>query len=371
MELMEKLKMISPSDEKAKALAAARWNAVAKPLHSLGVLEEDIIKIAGMTGSADISLGKKALVVMCADNGIVEEGVTQTGREVTAIVTENFTKGDTCSCIMAGHAGADVFPVDIGVAGTLENCGSVHPLLSKKVMWGTNNFLKGPAMTREQAEEAVMTGIRLVEELKEEGYGIIAMGEMGIGNTTTSSAVACVLLGRNPEEVTGRGAGLSDQGLHRKISVIREGIRERKPDPYDGLDVLSKVGGLDLAGLAGVCLGGAVSRIPVVVDGFISGAAALAAAAICPKASDYMIASHVSAEPAGKMVLSALGLTPAIEAGMCLGEGTGALAFLPLLDMALSIYTKMSTFQDIHVEEYQEFPEDENRKSEKEGEQDE
>lgn len=355
LELDEKLRKIQPPDEEAAYQARVRWNAVAKPLHSLGVLEEDIIKIAGMTGKPEVSLEKKALVIMCADNGIVEEGVTQTGQEVTAIVTQNFTTGNACSCIMAERAGADVFPVDIGVAGTLDNCGSLYPLLKKKIRPGTANFRKGPAMAREEAERAVLTGIHIVEELKKKGYGIIATGEMGIGNTTTSSAVASVLLEKEPVEMTGRGAGLSDKGLETKIQAIRDGILINHPDKNDGLDVLAKVGGLDIAGLAGVFLGGAICRLPIVIDGFISGAAALAAKAICPDCAGYMIASHVSSEPAGRLVLSALGLVPAISAGMCLGEGTGALAFLPVLEMGLSVYKQMSTFQDIHVEEYEEF----------------
>lgn len=355
MELEQKIGSIGPGDKKAMAQARARWKSVAKPLHSLGILEEDIIKIAGMIGEPKVSFGKKALVIMCADNGIVEEGVTQTGQEVTAVVTENFTSGNACSCIMADRVGADVFPVDIGVASPLEHCKERHPLIRAKIRPGTDNFRKGPAMAREEAVQAVMAGIRLAEKLKAEGYGIIATGEMGIGNTTTSSAVVSVLLGIDPEECAGRGAGLSDRGLERKIQVIREGIEKNQPDKSDGLDVLAKVGGLDLAGLAGVYLGGALCHIPVVADGFISGAAALAAKSICPYVSDYMIASHVSSEPAGRLVLSALGLTPAIDAGMCLGEGTGALAFLPLLEMALDIYMKMSTFQEIHIDEYEEF----------------
>ena len=355
MRLEEKLKKIGPLDRKAMALAEARWRSVAKPLHSLGVLEKDIVKIAGMTGDPKVSLEKKALVIMCADNGIVEEGVTQTGQEVTAVVTENFTHGNACSCIMADMAGTDVFPVDIGVASPLENCGNRHPLIRRKIRFGTDDFCRGPAMTREEAEQAVMAGIAIAEELKEKGYGIIATGEMGIGNTTTSSAVVSVLLDTRPEQVTGRGAGLSDQGLAKKVQVIREGIRRNQPDKEDGLDVLSKVGGLDLAGLAGIYLGGALCHMPVVADGFISGAAALAARAICPYAADYMLASHVSSEPAGRMVLSALGLEPAVDAGMSLGEGTGALAFLPLLEMSLAVYRTMSTFQEIHIEEYEEF----------------
>ena len=189
-------------------------------------------------------------------------------------------------------------------------------------------------------------------ELKEKGYRLIATGEMGIGNTTTSSAVAAMLLDRDPAEMTGRGAGLSDEGLMKKISVIREAVKRYGPECSDAIDVIAQVGGLDLAGLTGVFLGGAVYRIPVLIDGFISGTAALAAAKLAPPARDYMLATHVSAEPAGRLLLDELGLKPFVAAGMCLGEGTGAVASIPLLDMALEVYTKMSTFQDIQIEEY-------------------
>lgn len=342
-------------DLRAMEKAADRWNRIAKPLHGLGILEEDIIKIAGMTGSPDMDLSRKAVVIMCADNGVVEEGISQTGQEVTAAVTRNFTTGNSCVCIMAERAGAEVIPVDVGVAGSLEDCGHVYPLRSCRIAAGTRNFAREEAMTEEQVRAALRTGTELVKELKEKGYGIIATGEMGIGNTTTSSAVASVLLGKDPGEVTGRGAGLSDEGLERKIRVIREAIALHRPDPEDPVDVLKKVGGLDLAGLAGVFLGGAAWGIPIVADGFISAVAALAAERMCPGCRNYMLASHVSAEPAGEMVLNALGLKPVIRAEMCLGEGTGAVAALPLIQMAADVYSRMSTFEENSIEEYQEF----------------
>lgn len=352
MTLKDQLKEVKGPDSQAMSEARIRWNQVAKPLYSLGILEDDIVKIAGIYGSADINLGKKALIIMCADNGVVEEGITQTGQEVTAVVTENITKGNSCVCIMAEQAGVDVYPVDIGVAAGLAGSGGRYPLVSRKIAYGTKNFCLQAAMTRDEAVRAVNTGIELVEELKSDGYRLIATGEMGIGNTTTSSAVASVLLKKPAELMTGRGAGLSDSGLEQKIKVIRDGISMHRPDPEDGLDVLSKVGGFDLAGLAGVFLGGAIHRIPVVIDGFISGTAALAAAAICPAVKDYMLASHVSAEPAGKLVLDALGLEPVIQGRMCLGEGTGAVSFIPLLAMAEAVYAGMSTFREIEIEEY-------------------
>ena len=351
MKLDEVLEKIEPADGRSRDLAAEHWKTVGKPLNSLGKLEDAVTRIAGMRRTKDYTLKKKGLVIMCADNGVVAEGVTQTGQEVTAIVTENFTRRATSVCLMAETAGVDVFPVDIGVASDVP--GVTKP--EDKVMYGTNDMLKGPAMTREQAEQAVLVGFCIASELAQKGYDILATGEMGIGNTTTSSAVVSVLLGKNVEEVTGRGAGLSSEGLVRKIDVIRRSIERNQPDKNDVLDVLSKVGGLDIAGLAGVFLGGAACHIPVVIDGFISSAAALCAARMAPESADYMMPSHRSGEPAGGMVLDELGLSPFLECNMSLGEGSGAVAVMPLLDMGLAVYREMSTFEEIHVEQYEEF----------------
>lgn len=342
---------IAPLSGEAMRLAGLQWSHVAKPLNSLGILEEDVIKMAGILETPAVDIGKRALTILCGDNGIVEEGVTQTGQEVTAVVTENMTEGNSSVCLMARRAGVDVFPVDMGVARTLRS-GSLHPLIDRKLAMGTKNFRRQPAMTRETAIRGIAMGIGLVGRLKDEGYRLIATGEMGIGNTTTSSAVASMLLGRPPAEMTGRGAGLSDEGLRKKTEVIEEAVRRYGPDCRDAVDVLARVGGFDLVGLTGVFLGGAVYRIPVLVDGFISAAAALAAVRLAPMAKDYMLASHVSAEPAGRLLLDELGLKPFVTAGMCLGEGTGAVASIPLLDMALEVYTKMSTFSDIKIEDY-------------------
>ena len=339
---------IKPIDEEAVKAAKAHWDRVAKPLNSLGVLEEDICRIAGVKQREEFSLNKKCIVVMCADNGIVEEGVTQTGQEVTAVVAQNMAARRSCVCLMAACAGAEVLPVDVGIAADMAGTG----ILDRKIAWGTRNFLKEPAMTREETVKALEAGIEAAGILHERGYDLAGTGEMGIGNTTTSSAVISVLTGLNPEIVTGKGAGLDNAGLKRKIEVIKEGIRIHRPDPSDGIDVLSKVGGLDLAALTGFYLGCAYWRIPVVLDGLITGAAALAAVKICPAVSGYLLASHVSAEPAGAMALEALGLKAAIHGEMCLGEGTGAAALFPMLDMALTIYSKMDTFTDIKVKPY-------------------
>lgn len=348
MTLEETLALIKPLDENAMNIAKKRWNSIAKPLHSLGKMEELVIQIAGITGSPDMAVQKRALVPMCADNGVVEEGVTQTGQEVTAIVAENFLSGDTSACVMSRQCGTEVLPVDIGMV--------VDTRVPKdlKVAYGTANMTKGPAMTRAQAVQALEAGIEMVRRLKEDGYGLLATGEMGIGNTTTSSAVASVLLNQPVETMTGRGAGLSGDGLTRKINAIKKAIEVNHPNPDDAIDVLAKVGGFDIAGMAGMFLGGAVFGVPVVIDGFISCVAALIAQRICPAAGEYMIASHVSKEPAAQLILKALGKEAVIHGEMCLGEGSGAVALFPFLDMGIAVYESMSTFDDIHVEQYEE-----------------
>lgn len=346
------LQMNRPSQEAVRQ-AEFIWSRVAKPLGSLGLLESSLTAIAGMTGTASLCLEKKAVVIFCADNGVVEAGVTQTGQEVTAAVARSFTRGEGCVCLMAKRAGAEVFPVDIGVACALGETGRVHPILDRRLRNGSRNFLKEPALTRRETMEAVLTGIDLVRSLGSQGCSIIATGEMGIGNTTTSSAAASVLLGVDPELVTGRGAGLDSSGLRRKAEVIRKGIGLHHPDPSDALDVLTKVGGFDLAGMTGVFLGGSIYRIPVVIDGMISSVAAAAAAAVDERAKAFMLASHRSAEPAGQQLLSFLGKQAPIQAGLCLGEGTGAVCLFPLLDMALEVYQNMITFHDMEIETYQ------------------
>ena len=348
MTLQEAVKRIKPLDEKAMDRASKRWDSIAKPLHSLGALETMLIKIAGMTGSEDIHLEKKGLIAMCADNGVVEEGVTQTGQEVTAIVAENFLAGTTTACVMCKKCGARLFPVDVGMAV------DTKVRTDLKVAMGTRNMTKGPAMTREEAIRGIEAGIAVAEELKEKGYQLLATGEMGIGNTTTSSAVASVLLGKPVEDMTGKGAGLSSEGLNRKIKAIKKAIALNNPDRSDVIDVLAKVGGLDIAGMAGVFLGGAALGMPVVMDGFISCVAALIAQRICPNAGEYMIPSHVSREPAAHLILRELGKEAVLHAGMCLGEGTGAVALFPVLDLAEAVYNSMSTFGDINVEQYEE-----------------
>lgn len=331
----------------AERYRAARqhWDTLAKPLGSLGVLEENVTKIAALSGKRQLS--RRTLLVFCSDNGVVAQGVSQSDASVTTAVAAALGRGDSTVSFMAKTANCTVLPVDIGM---LE---PTPPGVQKeKRMPGTHDITLGPAMTRETCIQAIETGFRLAEKQIKTGADILLLGEMGIGNTTTSSALLSVLLHRPVEEMTGRGAGLSSEGLKRKIDAIHRAIEVNQPDPDDPLDTLHKVGGLDIAGLVGVFLGGAHYHLPIVIDGVISGAAAFTAMKFCKTAGDYWIAAHVSKEPAGKIVLDALGKKPLITCEMCLGEGTGAVAAFPLLDMANAIYSQMSTFSEIEMEEY-------------------
>lgn len=346
-ELKTLLSGITPPDEAARAAAHAHWAGLAKPLGGLGALETLLEDAAALTGSAALDVSRRAVLVLCSDNGVVAQGVSQTDQSVTRAVAENLAARRTSVCQMARTAHCDVVPVDMGMAGD-----PVPGVSDCRIAAGTADFTQGPAMTRAQAVEAVGRGIRLVQEQKAAGVQLLATGEMGIGNTTTSSAVAAVLLGQPVERMTGRGAGLSDEGLARKVDAICRGILRNEPDPTDPLDVLAKLGGFDLAGLCGVFLGGALEGVPVVMDGFISGVAALCAVRLCPAAAKAVFASHCSSEPAARLVLDALGKAPLLTAGLHLGEGTGAVASLPLWDMALAVYGHCYSFAEGGITPY-------------------
>ena len=347
MTLEETMQKIRPVDAAAMAAAKQHWDGLGKPLGSLGRLEKALIQIAGIQRTGDVHIDRKALVIMCADNGVVEEGVTQCGQEVTATVAENFLDEKSCVAIMCRRAGTKICPVDIGMAVDTPR------VEKRKIAYGTKNMAKEPAMTREQAVAAIEVGIAKAEELHAQGYEILATGEMGIGNTTTSSAMTAVYLGLDVETVTGRGAGLSSHGLQRKIHAIKQAIAVNQPDPEDPLDVLAKVGGLDIAGMCGLFLGGAAQQMPVVMDGFISQVAALTAVRLVPECADYILASHVSEEPGANILLKALEKDAFLTCGMRLGEGSGAVALFPIIDFASDIYHKMSTFVQADIVEYQ------------------
>ena len=349
MKLEEYIGQIRPFNQKAADAAWDWWDSLCKPLRGMGMLEEMIVQLAGIYGTEKIDSLNPVVVIMGADNGVVAEGVSQTGSEVTAQVLENMGDRISSVCIMSRVEGLEVIPVNIGMFTD-----GKHPRIwNRPVRYGTGNIAKEPAMTREEADRAIVTGIEVVKELCGQGYRMIITGEMGIGNTTPSSAIASVLLSKDPAEVTGRGAGLSSQALEHKIEVIRQAIAVNQPDKDDILDVVAKVGSLDIAGMIGCYIGGAVMGVPVLIDGFISSIAAYCAAKLSPACRPYMVATHCSAEPAGQMMLDALGMKAPIQAGMHLGEGTGAVTAYSLYKYALALYNGLPSFKEAKVEQYQ------------------
>lgn len=340
---------ITPPDEEIARLVQENLDTVSKPLDSLGRFEPLIAQIGAILGTTQIDISRKAVIIMCGDNGVVEEGISQSGQEITAAVAKRMVSKDTSVGRMAAVIGAETIPVDIGI-----NCKEPIPgLVQKKIRQGTRNFRREPAMTEEEAIGAIFTGIEMVSACKEQGYGILGTGEMGIGNTTTSSAIAASFLDCPVQEVTGKGAGLSSAGLVKKQQVIEEAIEKYQLRKADPLRVLATVGGLDIAGLTGVCIGGALYHIPIVLDGVIGLAAALVAEELLPGSKAYWIASHKGKEPAVERIAQKLQLYPVIDGNLALGEGTGAVMMMSLLDMALSIYQDRTTFDDMKIEPYQ------------------
>ncbi len=345
---------IEPLDKTKYAEVKSVWDSIGKPLGSLGHFEKIFCQIGAIQGTADVRLKNKQVLIMCADNGIVAEGVSQSGTDVTRIVTANMGKGISSVCKMAKRAGATVLPVDVGICGTQE----LEGVRNCKIAEGTRDFLKESAMTSKQAMQAIQIGIDLVGERKKAGEDILALGEMGIGNTTTSSALAAALLRLPVEEVTGKGAGLSDAGLSRKIEVIKEALSKYRLEEKTAFDALCCVGGFDIAALAGVCIGGALYHVPIVLDGVISMVAALTAERMVKGTRQYLIASHISKEPAAQKIAQELELLPVIDAKLSLGEGTGAVMMFSLLDLADTIYSGRTTFEDIEVEQYIDYEKD-------------
>lgn len=347
MNLEAILQEIRPVRQEVFDACEVRFDKIAKPVGSLGKLENLVERIAAASDTLEVDIQKKCVLVFCADNGVLAQGVAQSTADVTTAIGRSLARGTTSVSVMARAAGADVFPIDMGMKEPVEG------LLSCSLGRGTGDISQGPAMTREQAEQAILTGIDQVAKCKKEGYRLIATGEAGIGNTTTSSAVLSVLLEKTVEIVTGRGSGLTDEGLLRKQQAIKLAIQVNKPNKEDVLDVLSKVGGFDIAAMTGAFLGGALYHVPIIMDGFISGVAALCAVRLCPAVLGYILPSHISAEPAGQMLMHALGFEPMIHGNMRLGEGTGAVALMPLLDLGVAVYQNAATFNDIQVEAYE------------------
>jgi nicotinate-nucleotide--dimethylbenzimidazole phosphoribosyltransferase len=345
--LQETIRNIKPLDKRAMDAARARQDQLTKPQGSLGVLEELSIQLAGIQAAEKPVIGKKVIIVMAGDHGVVAEGVSAFPQEVTPQMVANFANGGAGINVLARHAGAEVRIVDIGVAVPVE----IEGVIQSKVKAGTDNMAEGPAMSDDEAVQCLETGIRLAEAEIASGATVLGTGDMGIGNTTPSSAILTVISGVDLETTVGRGTGIGSEALVGKREVIRRAIEINNPDPKDGFDVLAKVGGLEIGGLAGVILGAAANRVPVVIDGFISSAAALIAASIAPESREYMIASHVSVEPGHKLMLEELGLKPMLFMNMRLGEGTGAALASSLVEASARVLTEMATFADAGVAE--------------------
>ncbi len=333
------------------AAARERQNNLTKPAGSLGRLEELSIRVAGIQGRARPRVEQKAIITMAGDHGVCREGVSAYPAEVTPQMVYNFLRGGAAINALARHVGARMVVVDVGVAVDLRP----HPeLVKRKVAYGTANIAEGPALTVAQAREAIEVGIAVVEDEIARGLDVVGTGDMGIGNTTPSSAVVAAFTGEPVALVTGRGTGLDDEGLRQKIRTIERALAVNQPDPGDGLDVLAKVGGLEIAGLAGVILGAAANRVVVVIDGFISGAAALVAHALCPAVRDYMVAAHLSVEIGHQAVMRRLGLVPLLDLNMRLGEGTGAALGISIVEAAVKVLNEMATFAEAGVSEARE-----------------
>ncbi len=347
MQLEEVIRQIQPLDEPAMILARVHQDTLTKPRGSLGRLEELSIQLAGMTADPFPSVERKTVIVMAADHGVTREGVSAYPAEVTPQMVLNFLRGGAAINALARQANARVVVVDMGVASEIEDASG--ELIRRKIGLGTANLAKGPAMTREQAIESIQSGIEIGEAEIARGTDILATGDMGIGNTTPSAAIACALMNQSPENIVGRGTGVDDAGLKRKIDVIVSALDVNRPKANDALDVLAKVGGFEIGGLAGVMLAAAANRKPVVVDGFISTAAAMIAGSLAPAARDYMIAAHVSHERGHKLMLEWLRLNPLLDLNLRLGEGTGAALAFHLIDASTRILREMATFREAGV----------------------
>jgi nicotinate-nucleotide--dimethylbenzimidazole phosphoribosyltransferase len=347
MHLLEKtIKNVKPLDKAAMDRASQRQNQLTKPRGSLGTLENISIQVAGIRGQSLPQIKNKAIITMAADHGVVAQGVSLYPQEVTAQMVLNFLRGGAAINVLSRQIGARVVIVDMGVTTKLPE---FEKVLGKSIGPGTADMCIGPAMTRAQAIDSVEAGISIIEKEIAKGLDIVGTGEMGIGNTTAASAIVAAVTGKPAASITGKGTGINDDQLKHKIAIIEKALAVNKPDPHDAIDVLAKVGGFEIGGMAGVILGGAANHIPVVIDGFISGAAALIAVGICPGARDYLIASHLSVEQGHKHCLKHLGLSPAFDLNMRLGEGTGAALGIFLTEAAVNLLGQMATFSEAGV----------------------
>jgi nicotinate-nucleotide--dimethylbenzimidazole phosphoribosyltransferase len=341
--LKQTLEAIRPIDRAVMAAAQKEIDYCLKPPGSLGKLEDIARQIAGITGKVHNTISRKAIVVMMADNGVCAEGIAMYPQDITRIGADFVTSGRMGVNFLANYAGADIIAVDIGIRVDVD----LPKVLNRKVRYGTANFLKEPAMSREEAIRAVETGIEVTTAAIDQGYDLIGTGEIGIGNTTASSAVLYAFTGAHIDRVVGRGAGLTDEAFARKKAVVQDAVRVNRPDPDDPLDVLSKVGSLDIAGMAGTFLACAARRVPVLTDGLISNVAALVAMRLKPEAIEYMIPSHISFEPGAKLLKEITGLEPMLDMNMRLGEGTGCALVFSIVEAALRMIEEMGTFAAI------------------------
>lgn len=343
--LKETLGKIGELDKEAMQKVRNRVDNLIKPKGSLGRLEEIVVQLSGITGDVFPKVDNKAVIVMAGDHGVYEENIASNPQIITAIQTCNFPKGVTGVCALAKQAGADVVTVDVGVSVDIDGPG----VINKKIKYGTNNMVKGHAMTREEAVKALEIGIEIANEEIKKGRNLLTTGEMGIGNTTPSAAIVSVLGDYAPHEVAGRGAGLPIEKLQHKASIIKKAIDINKPHKKDGIDVLSKVGGLEIGAMAGVMISGASNRVPVVVDGFIATAAALIACTIEPRVKNYLFPSHSSMEKGANKALELLGLRPMLDMDMRLGEGTGAVLAFNIIEAAVFMNNEMITFEEAGI----------------------
>ena len=346
--LEETIRGISPQDAAARARAKARLEQLTMPHWALGRVMDLAVDLAGMTGAVPPPVARKAIVTMAGDHGVVAEGVSKYPQEVTSQMVLNFVRGGAGINALARLAGAKVVVVDMGVAGDLSELARSGKIVSQRIAAGTANMAVGPAMSREQAIRSVEAGIQIVADLAG-GVDVFGTGDMGIGNTTPSAAIVAAITGRPVAEVTGRGTGIDDRQLAHKVRVIERALKVNRPNPKDGLDVLAKVGGFEIGGIAGVILGSAARRKPVVVDGFISTAGALIAQALAPKSVEYVVAAHRSVEDGHRAMQQHLGKEPLLDLGMRLGEGTGAALAMNLIDAAVRILTEVATFDEAAV----------------------
>ncbi len=344
--IKETLSRIQPVNAVFLQQAQTRLDNKTKPHGSLGRLEEFARRIVAISGNPEPDVSKKVIFTFAGDHGVTEEGVSLFPREVTPQMVLNFLSGGAGINVLARHVGADVRVVDVGVDYDFKD---TVGLINKKVAWGTKNFTKGPAMTREETIAAMAVGIELAERCRAEGVGLVGTGEMGIGNTTPSSAIIAAISGKSVAEVTHRGAGIGDAVLANKIRVIERGLALNKPEPDDPLDVLTKVGGLEIAAIAGLVLGCAANSIPVVIDGFISTAGALIAAELHPDVRDYIFAAHQSVEIGHSFMLARIGVEPILDLELRLGEGTGAALAMTLIEAGVKVLKEMATFEQAGV----------------------